>query len=190
MAHISILTASSADESRAEDAEQVRQAQSNPVLFAGLYRKYALSVYRYLYNRVGRAEDAEDLTSQVFLEALEYIHRFQPTGTFTAWLFTIARRRAIDQFRKRRSMGELGEYLPQPGNDPLAQVIQDEELSRLAEKANQLEPDERELLRLRYAAGLPFTAIGELMNRTPDAARMALRRLLDKLGHQLEVRDE
>lgn len=190
MANSSILSASIATASQDEDAEQVRQAQRNPALFADLYRKYALPVYRYLYSRVGQAEEAEDLTSQVFLEALEHINRFYPSGTFAAWLFTIARRRSVDHFRKMQRVESLGEDLPHPEHDPLAHVIQNEELNRLAEKVIRLEPGERELLRLRFAAGLQFTAIGELMNRTPDAARMALNRLLGKLGHQLEDPNE
>jgi DNA-directed RNA polymerase specialized sigma24 family protein len=85
-----------------DDDALVQAIRSDPAQFAVLYRRYALPVYRYLYGRVGNAKDAEDLTSQVFLEVLESLPRYRSQGSFAAWLFTLARRRAIDLHRRQR----------------------------------------------------------------------------------------
>jgi RNA polymerase sigma-70 factor (ECF subfamily) len=115
----------------------------NPAAFGELYRKYMAPVYRYVYLRVGgRATDAEDLTSQVFLDALEGLPRYQHQGHFAAWLFTIARRKAADHYR------HTGEELlldddsgpAYPDSDLLTQLIHQEELQDLARIPNPARP--------------------------------------------------
>ncbi|MCB9134008.1 MAG: RNA polymerase sigma factor [Anaerolineales bacterium] len=74
----------------------IEAARQNPEAFDALYCRYLNPVYRYLFSRVQNQADAEDLTAQVFIEVLEGLARYRDRGTFAAWLFTIARRRAID----------------------------------------------------------------------------------------------
>lgn len=173
-----------------EETWLVERARTDPRAFTDLYRKYALPVYRYLYSRAGSLSDAEDLTSQVFLEALENIRRYRPTCSFAAWLFTIARRRAIDFYRRKRPVQSLSEEISDAQADPLARLIQNDDLSQLAGLVVALGDEDRELIRLRFAGRLSFVAMGEVLGRSPDAVRMALQRLLAKLGKQMENSDE
>ncbi|GAB4580098.1 MAG: hypothetical protein Fur0022_28370 [Anaerolineales bacterium] len=85
-----------------EEVLLVDAARQNPEAFDALYCRYLTPVYRYLYSRVQNRADAEDLTTQVFIEALEGLARYRDRGTFPAWLFTIARRRAIEYHRRKR----------------------------------------------------------------------------------------
>jgi DNA-directed RNA polymerase specialized sigma24 family protein len=85
-----------------DEAALIQAAQQSASRFTPLYRKYALPVYRYFYSRLGSPAEAEDLTSQVFLEALESLPRFRRGSSFPVWLFTIVRRRAIDHYRRKR----------------------------------------------------------------------------------------
>jgi RNA polymerase sigma-70 factor (ECF subfamily) len=172
-----------------EDIALVQKAQHTPADFVHLYRKYALPIYRYLYSRTGNANDAEDLTSQVFLDALDHLARFNGNGNFAAWLFTIARRRSIDHYRRRKPQQELDEGLSEEGTQGSqldTRFIETEELKILVEQVKQLDEREQELLRLRFAAGLSYPAMAKLLGRTPDSIRMALRRLLDHLEQLLE----
>ena len=174
-----------------DDIILVHQAQADPRAFAALYHKYLGPVYRYLYAHSGEQSAAEDLTSQVFLAALEGLGRYRHQGSFAAWLFGIARRKVVDAYRAR-PQAPLEDYEERlcSDEDPLAQAIQSEEMRCLAEKLAGLYEDERDLLRLRFAAGLSFDEIAGLLERKPSAVKMSLYRLLERLRGQMHVLTE
>jgi RNA polymerase sigma-70 factor (ECF subfamily) len=171
-----------------EEARLVEAARRDPVAFSLLYRRYVTPVYRYLYKRLGNAKDAEDLTSQVFTEALEGLAHYRERGNFVAWLFTIARRKAVDAYRRRRPTLSLEdvEELHGSSEDPLEQLVQEEELERIAALFVELEEDQRELLRLRFSAGLTYADIGAVLGRSASAVKMAIHRLLRQLYEKWE----
>src|SRR5664279_2208158 len=63
-----------------EDAQPIAESKNNPAAFSVLYDRYVQSIYRYLYFRIGSVPEAEDLTSQTFLAALEALPRYQHQG--------------------------------------------------------------------------------------------------------------
>lgn len=180
-------------EQEKSDDELALEARHSSVAFAGLYRRYATGVYRYLYGRVGNQKDAEDLTSQTFLQALEAISRYRPKGHFAAWLFSIARRRAADFHRQgyRRSEFSLDTLNLRVAinEQQIDNAIQAEELFKLGQLYNQLPDDKQELIRLRYAAGLTYAQIGQVLKRSEAAVGMALRRIKDQLRQQLDEQE-
>ena len=171
-----------------EDEDALLAAcRSDPAAFTRLYHRYLNRVYRYLYWRVGEKAVAEDLTSQVFLAALENLPRYRHQGNFVAWLFAIARRKAADHFRWQRgqvSLETLEDSLAGEG-DPLPQVIAEEELKGLEQAIASLGAAEQELLRLRFAAELSFDEIATLLKRRPAAVKMQLYRLLNRLAKHI-----
>jgi RNA polymerase sigma-70 factor (ECF subfamily) len=168
----------------------VAAARHDVTAFALLYRRYVTPIYRYLLSRTGNEADAQDLTAQVFLEALEGLPRYRERGSFAAWLFTIARRRATDQYRHRSPLPL--DDAPDFGddNDPLSRVIEHEALDCLKDLIVQLDDDQRDLLRLRFAAGLTFGQIGIILGRSEAAVKMAVHRLLDQLRAKWGAQDE
>lgn len=186
-------TTTAYEEDLEDDDALIAVIRQNGNAFTVLYRRYAVQVYRYIYGRLGNAGDAEDLTSQVFIQVLEALPRYQPRGKFTAWLFTIARRRVVDHIR-RNTHEDLPldwlQELPTPGHNPLAQVIERESLERLIILYRQLEEEKQELIRLRFAAGLSYKQIGQMMGRSEAAVGMAMHRLLERLKSQWEAEDE
>ena len=84
------------------EEELVRRAQKNPEQFARLYDRYIQRVYRFLLARTASPAEAEDLTSQTFLTAVEKLGKYHPDGHFSAWLFRIALNKQIDLFRKKK----------------------------------------------------------------------------------------
>jgi len=172
------------------DDDLARTAVSDPAQFALLYRRYVSRVYRYYYGRVGNAGDAEDLTAQLFLEALTALPRYRPQGSFAAWLFTLVRRRAIDFHRKQRPILplEVAEVVAS-GAEPLDAVIQSERLDRLSSLYNQLDEDQQELIRLHYAAGMTHRQVGQVLGRSEAAIAMALHRSLQWFKKNWEVQD-
>jgi len=151
--------------------------------FTVLYRKYLGRVYRYLYFRTGDRFEAEDLTAQVFLAALEGLSGYRHRGKFAAWLFAIARRKAADHYRRFRTQVPLESVAGSltGENDPLGELVSGEQLSRLLSVVSGMKDDEQELLRLRFAAELSFNEIAVVMQRSPAAVKMELYRLLRRL---------
>ena len=173
-----------------DDPAAVKAARRDLAAFAVLYQRYVTRVYRYVYSRVGNIEDAEDLTAQVFLAALEGLPRYREQGNFAAWLFTLAHHRATDHWRKRPILS-LEEIPDLPDDHDLhEQVSQDEAQAQLRLLVRQLSDDDQELLRLRFAAGLRFEQIGAVLGRKEAAVKMAMRRLLQRLNVMWGVKDE
>lgn len=181
----------------ADDDALVEQARRSPAaarqVFVILYRRHVRSVYYYLYARTGCQADAEDLTEQVFSEALQGLVHYHPQGQFTAWLFTIARRRAVDHFRRSRPhlpLDQVVELADPHAGDLLDGVIHREDRARLAGLLDRLEESEKELLRLRFAGGLNFSEIADVFKKKESAVKMSYYRLLARLEDQLEVSHE
>jgi len=174
-----------------EEIVLVRAAQQDPAHFSPIYMRYLNPVYSYLLAQVWDAEEAKDLTAQVFLQALQDLPKYRPIRPFSAWLFTIARHRAADYFR-RRSQSPLDEeiHLTANSTDPLVEVLQNERLAHLQLVVRGLAEDEQELLRLRFAAGLGFSEIAALLGRKESAVKMAVYRILSRLEKQLGGDDD
>lgn len=177
--------------SQQAEIELIASVRQDPAAFRRLYELYARPVYRYLYSLSGNQADAEDLTSQVFLKALEDLDKFRNQGGFQAWLFTIARSRAMDAYRKRRRELPLEEVqLVSHEPDPLTSAIRRDEVDRMRCILSSLSEEEQDLIRLRFVAGLSFSEIGAVLKRSEGAIKKALYRLLARLGKQMEAENE
>jgi RNA polymerase sigma-70 factor (ECF subfamily) len=190
--HQTYATAPAREKSRAEDAELAEVAKRDRSAFAALYRRYVDRIYRYVYSRVGRKVDAEDLTARIFTEALEGLEGYRERGTFSAWLFTIAHRRVVDHYRRRRPTQPLDAASEIEGDrpNPLAEVVHEERLEHLARLVRRLDEEKQELLRLRFAGELTYREIGEIVGRSEGAVKMAVHRLLRRLEEAWEDEDE
>jgi len=168
----------------------VEAARHDPDAFAMLYRHYLTPLYRYLFSRLNNVHDAEDLTEQIFIEVMEkLVHfRYQRGGCFAAWLFTIARRRLVDFYRQHKDKPLDDFPSAEPGLLPV--IEKGEDLLQLGRLLTRLDENDRELLRLRFSAGLSFAEIGLIDGRSEAAAKMALYRVLDFLRAHWEDENE
>src|SRR3990170_5420420 len=139
----------STDLSPEDEAELIRAAQADPDRFRPLYLQWVTPVYKYLLSRLRDPLEAEDLTSQVFLTACEQLPRYNHRGRFAAWLFTIARNKAHDYYRKAGRNASLDEAEAH-GSDPdlLAQAIRSDEIQRLDRAICALPEPDLDLVRL------------------------------------------
>lgn len=165
----------------------IAAARTDPAAFGRLYDQFIQPIYRYLYSRVGNVHEAEDLTSQTFMAAYQALPKYREQGQFAAWLFRIARSRMNDHFRRSRFEVRLdaAEEIS-AGEDTLSLVIQDEELGRLQLILSNLNPEEQDLLRLRYVADLSFVEMAEVLGKQEDAVKKSVYRLLARLKSQME----
>lgn len=152
--------------------------------FAELYRALARPVVTFLRTR--GVPDVEDVTSDVFLAAFAGLGRFDgDAADFRTWLFTIARRRAVDHYRRA---GRRPATQPlEPETDPRS--VPSAEQSALAEIGDQrvlallgmLSPDQRDVLLLRIVADLTVDQVAQVVGKRPGAVKALQRRGLDRL---------
>jgi RNA polymerase sigma-70 factor (ECF subfamily) len=171
---------------REMETERIAAAQKNPEAFSDLYRAYVRPMFRFLYNRVGSADEAQELTSSVFLAAVESLPRYRHRGKFAAWLFSIARRKVSDYYRRRQPF-PLEEIRHLPGEDDVAaQVSRRDEILRMKERIAALDEDEREWIHLHFAAELTYAEMAALLGKKEEAVKKAMQRLLSRLHDSLE----
>jgi len=174
----------------ADEAELVSAAQAHPSAFALLYQRYLPRVYHYVRARLETDDDAADLTQQIFLQALDALPSYQPRGApFVAWLFQIARHAVIDRHRRRKNVLSwdalpVAFHTPTGYQDLDARLVHQERLARLKTLLAELDPLQRELLALRFAAGLSAPQIALVVGKRPAAVKKQLSRLLQTLKEQ------
>jgi RNA polymerase sigma-70 factor, ECF subfamily len=175
-----------------DDAALVQAAQKDISAFSPLYQRYVQQVYRYLLARVGNAPDAQDLTSQTFMAAMQGLKQYRGQQPFIAWLLGIARHKAADQFRQRRPDVELDVAELLPGSDDALedQVGRRLEMEQIGRKLQAIAPDRAEALSLRLFAGLEVAEVARIMARNEAAVRMLVFRGLRDLQQQLNVSPE
>lgn len=191
MAESSFLLISEKNTNESGELKMIKAAREDPRAFGELYKLYVEPVFRYLYSRVGNVHEAEDITAQTFLVAFESFDRFREDRHFASWLFTIARNKATDHFRKRKYLSSIDAAVNIAAeNDPLFGVIQSEQIVALSKLIQALPEDDRELLRLRFLAAMSFPEIAHFLHRNQDAVKKSIYRLLARLHSQLEVSNE
>jgi RNA polymerase sigma-70 factor, ECF subfamily len=161
------------------DAELVRAAQAgDPSCFGQLYERYFDKVYGYLSFKLGSAADAEDLTEQVFLKALESLGGYKWTGVpFQAWLFRIAHNLMVDALRRkgRRPSQPLDEALPvvdeRRGVDPEAALEESVTREGLIEAVSRLTELQRQVIAYKFAGGLANAEVAQLMGKSEGAVK-------------------
>ena len=100
------------------EAELARLPTVDIEAFAELYRRNVPRVYRYHIAHTGNVKDAEDLTSQTFMAALEGIRSYRGTGSFAAWILGIASKKRLMYFRGRRPEVHLDAAIKWTGHLP------------------------------------------------------------------------
>ena len=178
-------------EEEIDETKLISAARQDPNKFGKLYLLYAEKVFRYLYSRIGNVQEAEDVTAQTFLAAFEAFDRYRQDGHFAAWLFSIARNKAMDHFRRRKTMAPIEDAEEIPiVNDPLHEMIRSEQTAILSNLIQALPEDDRELLRLRFLASMSFPEMAQLLHRNEEAVKKTLYRLLARLQSQVEVSND
>jgi RNA polymerase sigma-70 factor (ECF subfamily) len=170
-----------------------QQAIRDVEAFAELYRRHMTRVYRYHIAHVGNIKDAEDLTSQTFMAALEGIHSFRGTGSFAAWVLGIASRKRLMFFRagKPEVPLEAAFHIPSPDLLTDKAATQRLELESISRALRQISADRAEALILTYFGGLSHAEAAHVLRKSEAAVKMLISRglqdLRDRTSLALEV---
>jgi RNA polymerase sigma-70 factor (ECF subfamily) len=175
-------------EPAASETALVAQARDDREAFAALYDRYFDAVYRYCYHRLGSREAAEDATSQIFLQVLTALPRYQEVGTFRSWVFTIAHNVITNCARARRPIEPLDAANQHADPAPLPEelALAADEHRALAAGVATLPPDQRRAVELRLA-GLTGPEIARVLGRSHAAVKMLQLRAVDRLRTQFGV---
>jgi RNA polymerase sigma-70 factor, ECF subfamily len=153
----------------------VQRAQNNDQeAFAQLYEEYFDKIYRYLVLRVGNEMEAEDMTQQVFLNALRSISSFRWKGApFSAWLYRIAHNQAVDHLRKKskRSAVPLDESLASSGDSPHSAAERKMDIEQLLAATRRLTGAQREVISLRFTSELSIAQVARVMGKSEGAVK-------------------
>jgi RNA polymerase sigma-70 factor (ECF subfamily) len=172
------------DRARAGDAEA----------FGRIYDRYADTVFRFIYYRVGNRWLAEDLTSETFLRALRRIGSFAWQGRdIGAWLVTIARNLVADHFKSGRYRLEIptGDILDAdredrgPEGSPDSAAINYLTNVTLLTAVKQLTPEQQETVVLRYLLGLSTRETAQVMGKNEGAIKALTFRAVRALAEVL-----
>ncbi len=151
--------------------------------FEEFYRVELPRIYNFFRYRVGDGQIAEDLTSTTFEKAWRNRGRYRRgLAAFSTWLFTIAQRVAKDHYRKHHTEIPLDEISDLATNEMPEDLIQQQaDFARLSVLLAQLEDRERELVALKYGAGLTNRDIARLSGLSESNVGVILHRTLQTL---------
>ena len=176
------------------DADLVKAAQRDIDAFDALYHRYVDRIFRYCYARTHNHADAEDLTGQVFVAALDALSRYRERHTFAAWLFGIARNTCAHHHRAQYAHPEtsldddcpltaIDAQLALVANTPTPEqaTIRHELRECLRRALRMLSDDRREALNLRFWGGLTAREAAHVMHRDAGAIKMLVWRGINDL---------
>jgi len=154
-----------------------------------LYSLYFPRVYRYILARTGNTYDAEDLAEEVFMQMLNAIERFQWRQVpFSAWLFRIAHNAVISQRRKdgaRCRPAPLSDDLSVNSQGPEELVENRMALNEIMQAAQGLPEAQRQVISLRFAAGLSVAETARLMGKGEGNVKVIQHKALAKLREMM-----
>lgn len=173
----------------ADEISLAREAAVNADAFAELYRRHVTRVYRYHAAHTGNVKDAEDLTSQTFMAALEGIRSFRGDAPFAAWLMGIASKKRYLFFRTRRPEVpiEAALHIPSPSLPTDKAAMSRLRIESISRALKQISADRAEALILRFFGDLSMVEIGSVLNKSEAAVKMLIGRGLQDLRERTSL---
>lgn len=172
-----------------DEMDLVSQAIHDVDAFTALYHRHLTRVYRYHVAHTGNVKDAEDLTSQTFMAALEGIRSFRGTGSFAAWIMGIASRKRLMFFRGSKPEVPLDTAIHYPSPDlPTDKAASRRlELESLSHALRQISSDRSEAIILTFFGGLSYAEAGRVLNKSEAAVKMLVSRGLQDLRERTSL---
>ncbi len=165
-----------------------------PLTAETLCARYAERVYRFAAMVARNDIEAEDIAQEALERSIRKLGQFDPRrGTIESWLFRIVTNAARDAGRAANRRFALWQRLVAQRIDPeaTADEVEERALAHLSDgdvlaAVRRLRPRERTVIALRFGADLDHTSIGAAIGLAPNAARVAVRRALDRLRDHLQ----
>lgn len=166
------------------------KAKHDSEAYGLLYDSYVKQIYRFVFFKVSSHEEAEDITSEVFLKAWHYLQSGKEVKSFSGLLYRIARTTIIDMYRAKTIRPEvfIGEedIEVSDGGKFLGLLDQSIEVERVVKMIKKLKQEYQEVITLRYVDELELNEIAEIMGKGAIAVRVTLHRAIAKLKELID----
>lgn len=158
--------------------------------FIKAYDLYIDNIYRFIYFKVSNKEEAEDLTSSVFLKVWDYIqnNNLGEYNSLKPLLYKVARNLVIDHYRKNSKVNETsldqedGKIdIPDEKQDPIKITDIKVEMETVNKALNELKDEYREVIILKYVNELDTHEIAKILDKNKGNVRVLLYRALKSL---------
>lgn len=159
-------------------------ARAKEDALASLFDQHYDGVVRYIFVRIGDRAEAEDLAGDVFLRAVKSLGSFRGTEEqMRFWVFRVAHNIVVDHYRKKSKRQTVpldpAEVSPQRDVEEIAETSL--QIAALSQAMNQLTPAQREVIGLRFFAGLTSEEAGRVLGKSGGAVREMQRGAVEKL---------
>ena len=158
-----------------DEESLVRRAKErDEAALTQLYEENFDKIYRYVALRIGDRIEAEDMTQQVFLNALQSISSFKWKGIpVSAWLFRIAHNQVVDYLRKKVKQATVPLDESQVSSDSNPQLMAEHRLDidQLLSATKRLTKAQREVIALRFAGELSIAQVAKVMDKSQGAVK-------------------
>lgn len=169
-----------------QEKKYINQAQKgNKEAFSFLYNHYLPGIYRYIFFKVSKQEEAEDITHEVFLSAWQNVKGYKYKGLpFSSWLYQIARNAVIDFYRTSKKTVQIEmvneEFIKIQSRDP--EILNAEmELEKIKKTIALLKPEYQNVLIMRFIEELPHNEVATALGKSEGAVRLIQHRALKEL---------
>jgi RNA polymerase sigma factor (sigma-70 family) len=175
---------------RTEDGSIIHECfDGKPEAFGLLVDKYKGGIFAFVYGRLGRLQDAQDVTQEVFVEAYRGLHSLRRWESFVFWLYRIARNLCVDWLKteSRRPDSEfIEDQDPNVLESPSLDSYRDGKLGESLREALDALPDTyREVLMLHYFGGMAIKEIARAVGASPAAIGKRLSRARSQLREEM-----
>jgi RNA polymerase sigma-70 factor (ECF subfamily) len=147
-----------------------------------IYLKYKDTVFGYVKNHVNSIEDAEDITSDIFIKIYSKLDTYDESkAALSTWIYSMTSNTVIDYYRTNHIHSEIPEDLTDERSSIEDEVLTKESLEALADALEQLPQELRDIIILRYYKGLSLQDIAGKMNLSYGVTKLRHREALGKL---------
>jgi RNA polymerase sigma-70 factor (ECF subfamily) len=160
--------------------------------FSDFYRRHLRDVYNYTYYRIGNHHDAEDVTTQTFIQAYRHFERAQRESNgrpLRPWLIRIAHNLAANYYRdrSRKPTTTLEETEIVGATYDTERLVEGREaVAHVLEAVRSLPDDRREALIMRFALGMDNREIARALGRSDGATKVLIHRAIKQLEEEVE----
>jgi RNA polymerase sigma-70 factor (ECF subfamily) len=163
-----------------------RARQGDPAAFAAVVAQFEKRTFHFVLGMVGNSHDAEDITQETFVKTWQALRGYRPQNSFCTWLFTIARRTALNHLRARRPTEELKDHDISVEENPGDTMADRDDASAIWATARRLPPDQYDALRLCYGEGFAVKEVARIMNSNSIRIRVLLHRARRRMAEWLK----
>jgi RNA polymerase sigma-70 factor (ECF subfamily) len=167
-----------------DEKEAVKNCKAgNLEYFDFLYETYITKIYNFVFYKTHHKETAEDLTSQIFMKALENITSFKDQeGFFSAWIFRIARNLVIDYYRKSKASYNIEDGWDLKSNEDLFKETSNKvKLDKVRDYLKNFDAIQRDIVILRVWNELSYKEISKVIGKSEANCKMIFSRIISKV---------